>query len=170
MIRASTPKIATSAETLAILPPLAFDELVRDVIILFSPFRRALRLRRMGPDYGDRFAARIGAFPYGTVRPLLLNEGGNWRVLPVKRIHSYAIAAALVFAGITKMVLQASAQSTLILPTCLGKSVTISIESAGAQLTHCWGRYVLLLGLLAFGALLLNDLRHSRLRTRSVLS
>jgi len=29
---------------------------------------------------------------------------------------------------------------------------------------------VLLLGLLAFGALLLNDLRHSRLRTRSVLS
>ncbi|KCZ63885.1 hypothetical protein L53_05155 [Hyphomonas sp. L-53-1-40] len=88
----------------------------------------------------------------------------------MKRVHSYAAAAALVFAGITKMVLQASAQSTLLLPTCLGKSVTIPIESAGTSLMHCWGCYALLLGLLVIGALLLNDLRHSRLRTRSVLS
>ncbi len=88
----------------------------------------------------------------------------------MKRTYSYAAAATLIVAGIIKMTLQASAQATLIIPTCLGKSVTVPLEGVGVSLMHCWGCYALLLGVLMVGALLLNDLRHSRLRPRSVLS
>jgi len=88
----------------------------------------------------------------------------------MKRTYSYAAAAALIVAGIIKMALQASAQATLIIPSCLGESVTVPLEGGGVSLMHCWGCYALLLGVLTAGALLLNDLRHSRLRTRSVLS
>jgi hypothetical protein len=74
----------------------------------------------------------------------------------------------MILVGTIKMVTQASAQATLIIPTCLGGSTSIPLE--GPSPMHCWGCYALLFGLLAVGALLLNDLQNSRLRKRSALS
>lgn len=88
----------------------------------------------------------------------------------MKRIHIYAVAAALIVAGAVKMVMQASAQATMIIPTCLGKSVAIPIEGASLSVLHCWGCYALLLGLVSLTALIVSDLRHSRLRQTVTLS
>ena len=87
----------------------------------------------------------------------------------MKRTYLYSIAVALMLTGVAKIVLQASAQATLIIPTCLGASMTVPVEVAGTPLMHCWGCHVLLIGLVSGGALLLRDLRHSRLALRSPL-
>lgn len=56
-------------------------------------------------------------------------------------------AISLIIIGLTKMVLQANAHDTLLIPTCLGKTITLTSGVSPWSVLHCWGCYAVLAGL-----------------------
>ena len=80
----------------------------------------------------------------------------------VNRIVSFWMACALIVAGILKMVLQASHQETLLIPTCLGKTLTVQVGGDPWSALHCWGCYSLMLGLVILAALTIQNIRRQR--------
>ena len=80
----------------------------------------------------------------------------------MNRMLSFSIACALIAAGIIKMAVQASHEETLLIPTCLGKTLTISVASDPWSALHCWGCYSLMLGLVVLTALTVTNVRSSR--------
>lgn len=65
----------------------------------------------------------------------------------MRQILKIAPAIALIIIGLTKMVLQANAQDTLLIPTCLGKTITLTSGVSPWSVLHCWGCYAVLAGL-----------------------
>lgn len=88
----------------------------------------------------------------------------------MKITFAYLAATALFAVGLTKMAVQASAQSTLLIPTCLGQSVSLQVAGAGTPLLHCWGCYAAALGIVGLIGLAMNGVRQTRLRRVSALS
>lgn len=65
----------------------------------------------------------------------------------MRQILKIAPAIALIFAGLTKMALKANAHETLLIPTCLGKTITLTSGVSPWSVLHCWGCYAVLAGL-----------------------
>ena len=80
----------------------------------------------------------------------------------MNRLVSFGVACALIIAGIGKMVVQASHQETLLIPTCLGNSLTVHIGGDPWSALHCWGCYSFLLGLVVLAALTVQNVRRQR--------
>ncbi len=64
----------------------------------------------------------------------------------MSRTFSVFVAVGFMFAGIGKMFVQATAQKTLLVPTCLGNTVSMRIGSGNWSPLHCWGCYAFGLG------------------------
>ena len=88
----------------------------------------------------------------------------------MKTTFAYLASAALLTVGLVKMAVQASTQSTLLVPTCLGQSVALPVASAGTPLLHCWGCYTAALGAVGLTVLAANGLKQTRQRRVSALS
>jgi len=65
----------------------------------------------------------------------------------LRQILKIVPAIALIFVGLTKMVLQANAHDTLLIPTCLGKTIMLTSGVSPWSVLHCWGCYAVLAGL-----------------------
>ena len=91
-----------------------------------------------------------------------LGNGCSFGENAVTRLVSFWAACALVVVGGIKMVLQATYQETLLIPTCLGQTLTVQIGGNAWSALHCWGCYSVLLGLVIFGALTAYNIQTSR--------
>ena len=89
-------------------------------------------------------------------------DGYSFGENAVNRLVSFGMACALIVAGMVKMVMQASHQETLLIPTCLGNSLTVHIGGDPWSALHCWGCYSFLLGLVILAALTVQNVRSHR--------
>lgn len=57
------------------------------------------------------------------------------------------LAFALLFFGAIEMISQAWSQDTVLLPTCLGNTIEITVSAGEWSALHCWGCYSLVAGI-----------------------
>ena len=77
----------------------------------------------------------------------------------VHRHLSLLIAFGLIFVGGARMTVQAMQQETLLIPTCLGQTLTLNIGHSGWYALHCWGCYAFIFGVMLLAVLAVQKIR-----------
>ena len=88
----------------------------------------------------------------------------------MRHFIKYLIPAVTLIVGLVKMGITARSDGSLILPTCLGNSIEISIAGSHPVWMHCWGCYVALFGILMILGLGMLDYAHGKVQRIQALS
>ena len=76
----------------------------------------------------------------------------------------YLAAAAVLVAGVIKAAVHMTAVTALSIPTCLGSSHTLTLQTSFWERAHCWGCYAALAGAVWLTVLVALSLPRRRAR------